>query len=104
MGDLNYNYKIDETLRNNPIYLIEILFSMKQMIDKPTRVTQTTSSLIDILLSSNPDSHIKTGVFEYGLSDHYVIYTLFDTSHQLRKHKECRFRNYNKFNTVDFFI
>ena len=57
LGDLNYDYKIDETLSSNPIHYIENLYGMTQLISKATRVTMTSSTLIDIILTTAPDNH-----------------------------------------------
>ena len=45
MGDLNYDYKLDESLSSNPLHQIEILYGMRQLINSPTRVTLTTSTI-----------------------------------------------------------
>ena len=39
MGDLNYDYKLDESLSNNPIHYIEMAYEMTQLILQPTRET-----------------------------------------------------------------
>ena len=36
-GDLNFNYKIDESLSSNPVHLIENLFQLSQIVTEPTR-------------------------------------------------------------------
>ena len=82
VGDLNYNYILDESLYKNPIFLLERLFSMSQLINSPTRVSKTSSTLIDIILTTCPKYHTKTGVMSYGLSDHFITYTILDISHQ----------------------
>ena len=53
MGDLNYDYKLDEPLSSNPLHQIEILYGMRQLINSPTRVTLTTSTIIDVMFSNN---------------------------------------------------
>ena len=52
MGDLNYDYKLDESLSSNPLHKIEILYGMRQLINSPIRVTLTTSTLIDAMFST----------------------------------------------------
>ena len=47
MGDLNFDYVIDESLSSNPIDRIENLFEMTQLVENATRQTLTTSTLID---------------------------------------------------------
>ena len=77
MGDLNYDYKLDESLSSNPLHQIEILYGMRQLINSPTRVTLTTSTLIDVMFSTEHESHIVTGVYKISLSDHYMTYTIY---------------------------
>ena len=38
LGDFNYDYKLDETLCNNPMKYVEDLFSLQQLILDKTRV------------------------------------------------------------------
>ena len=76
MGDINYNYSLDENLANNHINYIEQLTGLTQIVMEPTRVTMTTSSLIDVILTTNTSKHIKTGVIPLTLSDHYMTFTV----------------------------
>ena len=57
MGDLNFDFKQDESLSSNPIHHMELLYDMKQLIQEPTRVTANTSTLIGVILSNVYDSH-----------------------------------------------
>ena len=77
MGDLNYDYKLDEPLSSNPLHQIEILYGMRQLINSPTRVTLTTSTIIDVMFSTEHESHAVTGVYDISLSDHYMTYTIY---------------------------
>ena len=52
MGDLNYDYK-PVLMHSNKLHQIEVLYGMQQLISSPTRVTLTTSSLIDVILSND---------------------------------------------------
>ena len=97
LGDLNFDYKIDESLRSNPLFMLEVLFSIKQLVDSPTRVTATSSTIIDVILSSCPQRHTTTKVLKYGISDHFMILTKIDISHNIRNHREIRFRNFKQF-------
>ena len=103
MGDLNYDYNLDESLSPNRLHQNEILYGMRQLINSPTRVTLTTSTLIDVMFSTEHESHIVTGVYKISLSDHYMTYTIH--SKLARKtclHKEIMFRNYKRFNVDSF--
>ena len=49
LGDLNFNYILDETLSTNPIQYIETAYDMHQLVDQPTWVDDKTSSVLDVL-------------------------------------------------------
>ena len=98
LGDLNHDYDSSGHLALNPLYQFETLYSMKQLVAVPTRVTLNTSSLLDIIFSTDHESHTITGVYHTSLSDHYMIYTVYDrvrTTHD-SNNKVLMFRNCNK--------
>ena len=64
MGGLKFDYKLHESLSSNPLYYIENAYGNTQMITEVTRKTTNTESIIDILLTSNPEIHIKVGTLE----------------------------------------
>ena len=49
-----------------------------QLIDKPTRVTATSRTLIDIITVSNPGLMRRSDVQELTISDHYLVYASLD--------------------------
>ena len=102
LGDLNFNYAIDETLCTNPVYHIENLYNMTQLILRPTRVTQRSTSLIDVILSTIPECHQHTDVFKLSLSDHYLIYTNVNIKVDRKDHKTVRYRSYKNFVPDDY--
>ena len=77
MGDLNYDYRLDESLSNNPIHYIEMTYEMTQLILQPNRETSDTSTTLDIILVSHPGLHTCSGVIQYNFNDHYLIHTEF---------------------------
>ena len=66
------------------------MFSLVQIIKEPTRVTETTVSVIDHILCNNTEKICQSGVLNIGLSDHFIVYCT-------RKLSKCFF---NKHNTV----
>ena len=105
LGDLNFDYKLDESLSSNPVYWIEALFELTQLIEKPTRRTLTTSSLLDVILTSRPEKHISSGVIQTTFSDHYCVITVLDVSKpgaQKQQHNHIKFRDYKKFDKSAF--
>ena len=105
MGDLNYDYKLDESLSNNPIYYIEMAYDLKQLIVQPTGETIETSTILDVFLVSHADLHKKNGVMKYNFSDHYLVYTELELNHNDVKkvnHNSVKFRDMKKFNPESF--
>ena len=49
------------------------LYSFKQMINKPTRISGSTKTLIDIIATNNPVSIKTTDVFPLSIGDHDMI-------------------------------
>ena len=76
MGDLNC-YMLLSSLNNvNTQALVNItdIYNLKQLINEPTRVTPVSSTLIDVIFTSNPDNVSSSGISHVGISDHSLIY------------------------------
>lgn len=101
MGDLNYDYVNRPSC---PVHTLESLFGMTQLVDKPTRVTQTSSSLIDVILSSVPNLHTNTEVVPISLSDHYLVCTSVAWNMKAfnRNHNLVHFRDFKCFDVNSF--
>ena len=52
------------------------LQGLTQIIKKPTRVTEKTSSLLDHILVNSKDKISQSGVIDLGLSHHQLITVL----------------------------
>ena len=81
VGDFNVNMQ-DLNAYNTKMLLDSFIepFSLVQLINKPTRITDTSSTLIDLILVNKPQNALFSGVCDApGLSDHcftYVAYSL----------------------------
>ena len=108
MGDTNCDLSkdsIESPLNSNSrrIQRLYEMFSLQQIIKEPTRVTLTTSTLIDHIATSCIGSILEAGVHKITLSDHYIIFCMrklnaFNSS----GHKTIRTRNMKKFNEEAF--
>ena len=75
-GDLNC-----DMMANNPTHHTKRLsdlineFQLKQHITSPTRITPSSKTLIDIIMTKASDTKIiDSGVIHLGLSDHSLVY------------------------------
>ena len=104
MGDLNYDYVMDDTLSKNPVFHIEKMLSMKQLIRSPTRTTLTNKSLLDVILISDCEKHVNNTVINISMSDHDCVSTEYKltVNSEKQKHKLVYYRDYKQFNTEAF--
>ena len=67
---------------------------MKQLIKSPNRVTCSTSSLTDHILTTFPERVSQQGIIDVGLSDHQLIYCTRKFSRtKLGTHTQITFRS-----------
>jgi hypothetical protein len=50
------------------------MYNLEQLIDKPTRITENSSTLIYLLFANNNHRIVSSGVLYVNLSDHSLIY------------------------------
>lgn len=86
MGDFNLNW-LDKSRRKKLNDIIK-MFQMTQMISKPTRITKSSQTLLDLIFTNKPDRITKTYNLITGLSDHNLTLAA-------RKLTKSRYRNQN---------
>ena len=96
LGDFNYcllknNHKFAQVLHTS---------GYKQLINEPTRITNTTESLIDHIYVNNVEKISQSGVIQTGISDHFITFcTMKTTRNTIGKHTTKNIRqmkNYTK--------
>ena len=96
LGDFNFCWlKINSNMNimKNFTQLLD-MYNFKQLIDKATRVTETTSTLLDHIYTNNKDIVSQSGVIETGISDHFMVYcTRKITKGQIGKHNSVKLRS-----------
>ena len=79
LGDLNCNLLKTDNDSNAPTKKIKSLYELyqlSQIINQATRVTVTTSTLIDHIVTNTPEKISDSGVVHTGISDHSLIYAI----------------------------
>ena len=101
MGDMNVNHLLPESsaCKFFTTFVTEP-FALTQVITEPTRVTATTSTLIDLMLTSCPENVKTHGVVDTsGISDHcltFLAYSLKKPKFKPKMVTRRDFRNFNK--------
>ena len=101
MGDFN----IDITCCTNSKWksLIQ-LFDLLQIITEPTRVTHSTSTIIDHVYTTKPENIVECFVPHYAISDHYPVVLTRKVNYKLPKveHITSTYRCFKIFNENAF--
>ena len=98
------NFNVNFLAKNNHADFKAILniHGFKQIIKKPTRVTCTTKSLIDIILSNKPEFVKLSGVIPMSIGDHDLIGCVCKINHIKFKSKSLTCRNYKYYDSRAF--
>ena len=95
-----------QDLEGNSRLLIGIteLYGLHQLINEPTRITETSSTMIDHIFTNTPDKIICSGVSHVGISDHSLIYAFRKVSTGLHNkgHSTVNYRKFKNFNLENF--
>ena len=82
LGDFNICMKN----KNSDIYKkysnILNMYALEQLISKPTRISSSSSSLIDHILCNTSEKICQSGVIEVGISDHFAIFCTRKTTRE----------------------
>ena len=97
LGDLSCDCLKSELKQTERMYEFLMANELTQMIAEPTRVTSTSSSLIDVLITSTPNSFERSGVLSTSFSDHLPIYgVLCGPSVKPVKHRYIETRSFSR--------
>ena len=101
LGDFNICH-----LKEVPHYWTHALeeYNLSQVIMTPTRVTDKTSTLIDLVYTNKPENMCEVNVPVIALSDHYPI-CVTRACNQIpkkKKHIEIKYRDFKNFDNYAF--
>ena len=106
--DFNINYVInDNNFPNNQKWYDCIKFyGLEQVVHKPTRVTDVSSTIIDHIYTTNVEHIIEVNVPICGLSDHYPVCVTRKLNPKLLKkeHLNIEYRSFKNFDQNLFTI
>ena len=105
MGDLNCNflaYNSDHS--TSQLRSICEVYQSPQLINSLTRITESTSTLIDLIRTVMPSRIVSSGVIHTGISDHSLVYAVrkFSIPRKNNKSKYITTRQFKKFKADEF--
>ena len=96
MGDFNINY-LDRNDHKDEKHFINLL-GFDLMISKPTRITETSSTLIDLAITTDKNKISSEIVIPLSLSDHDMIGIVRKRNYQRYEPKTIKCRNFTRYN------
>lgn len=101
LGDFNIDYKSTNNQLCKTYKNILNIFNFKQLIEEPTRVTLSSSTVIDHIICNNEERISQSGVIPTGISDHFITYCTrrSNIKHKVNSQNTVRIRsmkNYTK--------
>lgn len=102
LGDFNIDLNVVGSLQADALVDAVATFGLVQIIETPTRITQTRSSLIDLIFVSDRNLVLESGAREVHLADHELIYCSLKVDGNLsqgcmRTYRSLKYFDYNLF-------
>ena len=81
VGDLNGNLPFKgkskaDTLEGRNLLQKLNQYKLSNVIKEPTRITNTTNTLLDLVITSEGNKISKAGTYETGIADHRLVYAI----------------------------
>lgn len=103
IGDINCNMlKSPQDSNTKKLVFLSALYNLEQLIKEPTRITNTSSTLIDLIFTNQPNNISNSGVIDLGMSDHSLIYAVRKIIMPKYRQVRSKVRNFKRFNDNDF--
>ena len=104
LGDLNINLLAQNASICKKLQEIMELYQLTQIINDPTRITESSRSLLDVCITSTPEKIISSDVIHLGISDHNLIYAIrkLNCIPKTRTQTSVEYRNFKNFNAESF--
>lgn len=101
-GDLNCN--LLEPQCSEAIALLDFCKSVNltQLIKEPTRVTETSSTLLDVIITSNTNLVDSSGVLPCHISDHYLVHATLKLKNPKPPPRFVRMRSFKYYDGQQF--
>ena len=98
LGDLDSDRLKPESREGKILKDLQEIHCLECMITTPTRITETSTTLIDVILTNNPNIFTECGTYEPAISDYQLIYGLMSAAVHKHKSKVISFRSAKNLN------
>ena len=102
MGDLNLNKLRPGDKEGKILGDLEEVYGLECLIKEPTRIRENSSTLLDVILTNQPDFFREGGVYNPEISDHHMVYASLKERAVQHKTRILKVRSYKNFNEEKF--
>ena len=106
LGDLNADMMASSKLpKRDKQELLNFsrAYNFTQLIKEPTRITDTSRTMIDLVVANNKHRIVKSGVVPVPLSDHFLVFCIIKADITTKaKPRILEYRSYKNFNSILF--
>ena len=103
LGDINIDVSIKNSCVQSKTYLDLLLgLGMKNLISKPTRITNTTATILDHIITNLPYDSLTSGILISDITDHLPVFGLFNFSMKTRYYGPVYYRSFFSNKKNDF--
>ena len=97
-GDLNLDRLRQECREGKIMKDLEEVHGLHGMINEPTRITPTSETILDVIMTNKLDLFRECASFVPGISDHHLVYGIMTQSAHRHRCKIIRFRSIKNVN------
>ena len=92
-GDLNLDRLRPERTEGKILLSLEEVYGLECLIKDPTRITSTSETLLDVILTNKPELFKTSGVLNPEMSDHHLVYGIMRERVSQHETKVVTFRS-----------
>ena len=103
LGDFNVDYNRRSTAKSR-LQTLARAFSLEQLITSPTRITESSESIIDLIFVNNIHRVVASGVIPLDLSDHSLIFCVIKSGVAKTggNYRDINYRCFKRYDKVKF--
>lgn len=92
-GDLNLDRLRPERTEGKILLSLEEVYGLECLIKDPTRITPTSETPLDVILTNKPELFKTSGVLNPEMSDHHLVYWIMKERVSQHERKVVTFRS-----------
>ena len=104
LGDFNCDMIHPDKAPKDGRCLMDLLdvYHLKNLVTQSTRVTKSSETLIDLILTNNKRRFLQTGVVDTQISDHSLVYSIMRVTLPRLRSRKIAFRSFKNFDRDKF--